>query len=78
MDAVQARSDWMKRREAKLAAAVELLKEVAVEDFQHQVGPRRCSDYAGFTEVVGNIKAGTERIAEDLEREFTDWYMINR
>lgn len=75
MDPITARADWSSRRDATLARIAEELVALAIEDFEHQVGPRGCGAYAGYKEANGELSDALESIRERVSNRLQKHYI---
>lgn len=77
-DAISARSDWAARRREALDRIADELAALAIEDYQHQIGPRGCSERAAYREVADDLKGVTSLIDSAVRDRLMDYLFEQR
>lgn len=76
-DAIVDRAAWKVSKEVAIKAAVELLTQVAVDDFAHQVGPRGLDALGAYGEAsyaaTGMADAVQEQVNDRLQKHYLQW-----
>lgn len=76
-DAIADRAAWQVSKEAAIKAAVELLTQVAVDDFAHQVGPRGLDALGAYREASYEATmmadAVQEQVNDRLQKHYLQW-----
>lgn len=76
-DAIADRAAWQVSKETAIKAAVELLTQVAVDDFAHQVSPRGLDALGAYREASYEVTMMTdavqERVSDRLQKHYLQW-----
>jgi hypothetical protein len=73
--AIQERSAWVTQSRKTAATVVEMMTPEAIQDLEHQMGPRGVSPYKSLEEAREEIERTVEAIGKQVYRNLENYFL---